>query len=99
MLQTAWESDQIETVASEKSWNLQGWLSVGSHKLVQQTLRALVRRCSHPYAVRGMTHETVSVREVCHPWAGADCVRTRTLNVQYIRSSETGIGMGAINVE
>lgn len=52
MLQAACESDQNEIVASEKSWNLQGWLSVGSHKLVQQTLRALVRRCSHPYAVR-----------------------------------------------
>lgn len=52
VLQTAWESDQIETWVSEKSWNLQGWLSVGSHKLVQQTLRALVRGCSHPYAVR-----------------------------------------------
>lgn len=51
MLQTAWESDQMEMAASDKSWNLQGWLSVGSHKLVQQTLRALVRRCSHPYAV------------------------------------------------
>lgn len=53
MLQTAWDSDQLEMVASEKSWNLQGWLSVGTHKLVQQTLRALVRTCSHPYAVRG----------------------------------------------
>lgn len=52
VLQTAWESDEAEAVASEKSWNLQGWLSVGTHKLVQQTLRALVRRCSHPYAVR-----------------------------------------------
>lgn len=40
---------------AEQSWNLQGWLSVGSHKLVQQTLRALVRQCNHPYAVREMT--------------------------------------------
>lgn len=52
LLQMTWESDQGEWESSEESWNLQGWLSVGSHKLVQQTLRALVRRCSHPYAVR-----------------------------------------------
>lgn len=70
MLQTAWESDQIETVASEKSWNLQGWLSVGSHKLVQQTLRALVRRCSHSYAVRGIYIFSME----------ADRVRRETLN-------------------
>lgn len=53
VLQTTWESDQAETAVSEKSWKLQGWLSVGSHKLVQQTLRALVRRSNHPYEVRG----------------------------------------------
>lgn len=52
MLQRACESDRDERGASKEAWNLQGWLSVGSHKLVQQTLRALVRGCSHPYAVR-----------------------------------------------
>lgn len=69
MLQTAWESDQVETVASEKSWNLQGWLSVGSHKLVQQTLRALVRRCSHPYAVRGNRARGVKELSCMKGWA------------------------------
>ncbi|CAN0412492.1 unnamed protein product, partial [Ectocarpus sp. 12 AP-2014] len=43
MLQRACESDRDERGASQEAWNLQGWLSVGSHKLVQQTLRALVR--------------------------------------------------------
>ncbi|CAM9218663.1 unnamed protein product, partial [Hapterophycus canaliculatus] len=56
-LQTLWESDRTEKEISEESWNLQGWLSVGSHKLVQQTLRALVRRCHHPYAVRNVLWE------------------------------------------
>ena len=52
VLQTIWETDKSEREVSEELWNLQGWLSVGSHKLVQQTLRAFVRRCSHPRAVR-----------------------------------------------
>eukprot|EP00752_Nemacystus_decipiens_P008396 g7506.t1 len=63
VLQAARESDQMETMTSEKSWNLQGWLSVGSHKLVQQTLRALVRRCSHPYEVRNILWEARQAAE------------------------------------
>eukprot|EP00903_Cladosiphon_okamuranus_P015742 g14530.t1 len=63
VLQAAWELDQIETAVSEKSWNLQGWLSVGSHKLVQQTLRAFVRRCSQPYAVRSVLWEARQAAE------------------------------------
>ncbi|CAM9282717.1 unnamed protein product [Ectocarpus sp. 12 AP-2014] len=63
MLQRACESDRDERGASQAAWNLQGWLSVGSHKLVQQTLRALVRGCSHPYAVRDVLWEARNAAE------------------------------------
>ncbi|CAB1117471.1 unnamed protein product [Ectocarpus sp. CCAP 1310/34] len=63
MLQKACESDRDERGASQEAWNLQGWLSVGSHKLVQQTLRALVRGCSHPYAVRDVLWEARNAAE------------------------------------
>ncbi|CAM9328736.1 unnamed protein product, partial [Ectocarpus sp. 8 AP-2014] len=63
MLQRACESDRDERGASREAWNLQGWLSVGSHKLVQQTLRALVRGCSHPYAVRDVLWEARNAAE------------------------------------
>ncbi|CAM9885497.1 unnamed protein product [Ectocarpus sp. 4 AP-2014] len=63
MLQRACESDRDERGASQEAWNLQGWLSVGSHKLVQQTLRALVRGCSHSYAVRDVLWEARNAAE------------------------------------
>lgn len=52
VLKTTLEFDGMKVGTAEQSWNLQGWLSVGSHKLVQQTLRALVRKRNHPYEVR-----------------------------------------------
>lgn len=33
---------------SIEAWGLHGWLSVGTHKLVQQTLKAQISRCMHP---------------------------------------------------
>ncbi|CAM9276755.1 unnamed protein product, partial [Laminaria digitata] len=57
ILQTVWEADKSEREVSGELWNLQGWLSVGSHKLVQQTLRAFVRRCNHPRATTGLLWE------------------------------------------
>lgn len=33
---------------SIEAWSLHGWLSVGTHKLMQQTLKAQISRCMHP---------------------------------------------------
>lgn len=51
-MHTVRDADRMEKEMRDEAWNLEGWLSVGSHKLVQQTLRVLVRGCEHPYAVR-----------------------------------------------
>ncbi|CAM9181300.1 unnamed protein product, partial [Scytosiphon promiscuus] len=70
-LQTLWELDRTEMAVSGESWNLQGWLSVGSHKLVQQILRALVRRYCHPYEVRNVLWEARRAAEFAAAARGA----------------------------
>lgn len=51
VLQSVGETEKRERLLAGEAWNVHGWVSVGMHKLVQQTLRALVRYCTNPYDV------------------------------------------------
>lgn len=51
VLRSVGETEKRQRLLVAEAWNIQGWVSVGMHKLVQQTLRALVRYCTNPHAV------------------------------------------------
>ncbi|CAM9178363.1 unnamed protein product, partial [Sphacelaria rigidula] len=57
------ETEKRQRLLVAEAWNIQGWVSVGMHKLVQQTLRALVRYCTNPHAVRSVLWETREAAE------------------------------------